>query len=64
MTSITLQLFALHFGFEFQSEGILNGIDKSVWEPFTDKLLAENYSVTNFKKGKQKNKDKLCSQFI
>ncbi len=48
---------------KFKSEGILNGIDKGVWEPLTDKLLEENYSINNFKKGKQINKVKLCSQF-
>ena len=66
LNEISYSAFGLELLFQrvkFKSEGILNGIDKSVWEPFTDKLLAENYSVTNFKKGKQKNKDKLCSQF-
>ena len=46
-----------------KSKGILNGIDIEVWNPATDSMLAKNYSVKNFKKGKQENKDKLCNQF-
>jgi len=43
--------------------GILNGIDYDVWNPETDEYLVKNYSVTNVKKGKQKNKEELCKQF-
>jgi starch synthase len=46
-----------------KSKGILNGIDMEVWNPATDIMLAKNYSIKNFKKGKQENKEKLCSQF-
>jgi starch synthase len=46
-----------------KSKGILNGIDMEVWNPETDIMLEKNYSVKNFKKGKQENKEKLCSQF-
>ena len=46
-----------------KSKGILNGIDNEVWNPATDKMLEKNYSVKNFKKGKQDNKEMLCSQF-
>jgi starch synthase len=46
-----------------KSTGILNGIDMEVWNPETDKMLAKNYSIKSFKKGKQENKEKLCSQF-
>ena len=46
-----------------KSKGILNGIDMEVWNPATDIMLAKNYSVKNFKKGKNENKEKLCSQF-
>lgn len=47
----------------YKSKGILNGIDIEVWNPETDIMLAKNYSIKNFKKGKQDNKVKLCRQF-
>ena len=43
--------------------GILNGIDTRVWNPKTDSLLIENYSIENFQKGKQMNKEYICEQF-
>ena len=47
----------------YKSKGILNGIDMEVWNPETDIMLTKNYSIKNFKKGKQENKEKLCRQF-
>ncbi len=38
--------------------GILNGINYSIWDPKTDKIIASNYSVSNLQ-GKQKNKEVL-----
>ena len=46
-----------------KSKGILNGIDIEVWNPAIDKMLAFNYSIKNLVKGKQENKEELCSQF-
>ncbi len=43
--------------------GILNGIDNDIWNPATDKYLNRHYTVTTVTKGKQKNKEQLCSQF-
>lgn len=66
LNEINYSAFGLELLFQkvkFKSEGILNGIDKGIWNPLTDKLLRENYSVNNFKKGKQNNKERLCSQF-
>ncbi len=48
---------------KWKSKGILNGIDFEVWNPVTDKILKKNFSVNNFKKGKQENKQELCSIF-
>ncbi|UQD56896.1 glycogen synthase [Flavobacterium sp. K5-23] len=47
----------------YKSRGILNGIDIEVWNPKTDEMLAKNYSIKDLVKGKQANKEKLCSQF-
>ncbi len=46
-----------------KSKGILNGIDMEVWNPIKDKMIEKNYSIKDFAKGKQENKEKLCSQF-
>jgi len=47
----------------YKSKGILNGIDIEVWDPAKDQMLDKNYSVKNFEKGKQANKEKLCNIF-
>jgi starch synthase len=47
----------------YKSKGILNGIDTEVWDPAKDKMLEKNYSIKNFEKGKQLNKDILCTLF-
>lgn len=46
-----------------KSKGILNGIDIEIWDPAKDKMLEKNYSIKNFVKGKQENKEKLCNRF-
>ena len=46
-----------------KSKGILNGIDTEVWNPVKDKMLFANYSIKSLEKGKQENKEQLCSQF-
>ena len=43
--------------------GILNGIDKDVWNPATDEMLDFHYDVTNFETGKAQNKNFLCKTF-
>jgi starch synthase len=48
---------------KWKSKGILNGIDIEVWNPETDIMLKKNFSVNNFKKGKQENKETLCVLF-
>ena len=47
----------------YKSKGILNGIDIEVWDPAKDKMLFVNYSIKTLEKGKQENKEQLCSQF-
>ena len=47
----------------YKSKGILNGIDIEVWDPEHDAMLEKNYSIKNFEKGKQANKEKLCNLF-
>ena len=47
----------------YKSKGILNGIDIEVWNPANDIRLETQYSTRNFVKGKQANKDKLCSLY-
>ncbi len=42
--------------------GVLNGIDYSMWNPETDKLIYKNYS-TNTVKDKEENKVKLGEEF-
>jgi starch synthase len=39
--------------------GILNGISTRAYNPETDRLLAERYSVRDFRSGKKKNRDAL-----
>lgn len=39
--------------------GILNGIDPDEWNPESDKRIFQNYDISNWKEGKQKNKEDL-----
>lgn len=48
---------------QYKSKGILNGIDTQVWNPATDKMLENNYTVVNFENGKASNKVVLCKLF-
>jgi starch synthase len=48
---------------EFKTAGILNGIDSEVWDPASDSYLEKNYSLRNYKKGKEDNKRYLCERF-
>ncbi|HKI46379.1 MAG TPA: glycogen synthase [Balneolales bacterium] len=46
-----------------KSQGILNGIDSSVWDPSTDSFIAKNYKVDSVEEGKRENKKVLCESF-
>jgi len=43
--------------------GILNGIDANVWNPSTDKMIAENFDSRTVEIGKKANKLALCEKF-
>lgn len=42
--------------------GIVNGLDVDLWDPKTDKLLAKNYSVYDYKEGKEENKKAILKK--
>lgn len=46
-----------------KSQGILNGIDTTVWDPASDAYLDHHYSADTARKGKAANKQQLCEQF-
>ncbi len=43
--------------------GIINGIDTQVWDPATDPMIGQNYTIETADKGKKANKKDLCKQF-
>jgi starch synthase len=43
--------------------GILNGIDNEIWNAKTDTFIDHHFSVKTVTKGKQENKELLCSKF-
>lgn len=43
--------------------GIINGIDTQVWDPATDPMISQNYTVETADSGKKANKKYLCKQF-
>jgi starch synthase len=43
--------------------GILNGIDTNVWDPATDKYIANHYEIEDADIGKLKSKKLLCETF-
>ena len=43
--------------------GILNGIDKQVWDMTTDSMLVSNYNLKTVAKGRQGNKEWICKEF-
>jgi starch synthase len=42
--------------------GIVNGIDTDIWDPKTDPMIPERYSLRQLAAGKQKNKALLCEK--
>lgn len=43
--------------------GILNGIDKTTWDPQTDPMVIQNYSIEDVEEGRLANKKWLCEQY-
>jgi starch synthase len=43
--------------------GIVNGIDVNIWNPKTDPMIAEPFSLKKLADGKAKNKEVLCTRF-
>lgn len=48
---------------EAKGEGIINGIDTDVWNPQTDVMIDQNYTIKTAKKDKKLNKQALCEEF-
>jgi starch synthase len=66
MNELRVKSNGLEALFEYEKgkcTGILNGIDKEVWNPQTDQYLEHRFSQENFEAGKLKNKYSLCDEF-
>ena len=48
---------------EQKSRGIINGIDREVWNPATDAMIDYHYDDTTLSVGKAENKQSLCGMF-
>ncbi len=46
-----------------KGQGIINGIDTDVWDPNKDPMIPNKFSIKQITKGKQANKEALCSRF-
>jgi starch synthase len=46
-----------------KGSGIINGIDTDIWNPKTDPMIADKFSLRTLASGKQKNKAALCERF-
>jgi starch synthase len=46
-----------------KGSGIINGIDTDIWDPKKDPMISDNFSIKQIPKGKQANKEALCSRF-
>ena len=66
LTELSLSSNGLEYLFYIErakGSGILNGIDTEVWDPKKDPMLLNKFSVTQIQKGKDANKQALCSRF-
>ncbi|MDB5006723.1 MAG: starch synthase [Mucilaginibacter sp.] len=46
-----------------KGSGIINGIDTEVWDPGKDPMITSKFSIKQITKGKQANKEALCTRF-
>jgi starch synthase len=46
-----------------KGQGILNGIDTDVWDPQTDPMIPEKFSIKQITKGKNADKEAICKRF-
>ncbi|MGX9984837.1 glycogen synthase [Soonwooa purpurea] len=56
-------LEALIFQERQKAFGIINGIDTEVWNPETDPMIKQHYSLKNAEIGKSKNKSEICKKY-
>jgi starch synthase len=66
LEELTINSNGLEFLFYLEKSkgmGILNGIDTAVWNPKTDPMLPSKFTSNTFQKGKQANKEVLCTRF-
>jgi starch synthase len=46
-----------------KGQGIINGIDTEIWDPQTDPMISGKFSIKQIAKGKEVNKQTLCTRF-
>ncbi len=66
MDQLCLDSHGLEYVFQtnrYKCSGILNGIDESIWDPETDFMIKENYTISKVRKGKAANKKYLYQLF-
>ncbi|MFI5162064.1 MAG: glycogen synthase [Sphingobacteriales bacterium] len=66
LEELTYQSNGLEFLFYLErakGAGIINGIDTDIWNPKTDAMIPEHFSIKTLAAGKQKNKEALCKHF-
>jgi starch synthase len=63
---LTLNSNGLEYLFYIESakgKGIINGIDTEIWDPKTDPMIPNKFSLKQITNGKKANKDILCNRF-